>query len=564
MNTNFENIIEYYKNKDFDKLKKELSELPIDDVNNNLKLLIISNCMLNKNEEEDGIEEEYKNLALSLIDNTIDLSKKIAIEDESYSLAYMSIMSGDLDIFKKIISSGVDINTIEKGANFLFHSIALSKSNISNYLIENNIEIMPFKNHPSVLNIAIVNYLKMSDRNIISKIIDKGYDFEKEHENVENPIILALKYGEELTNKILDSNYKFTLNGGSNTPFELFSYAAEDINIELFKKIVAKIKEDLPDVNYGIVKSIPAIHMLVGKRKKEHLKALLDLGIDINIRVVINKDVVIYQDNISGMTPLLYATYAGFNEIVDILVEYGADPNIKDLLGNSPISISKNSNRETFLSLMRSPKIILDSNMLNSTSEYKSPLHFLSEINSDLSVEIMSKILKERKNEDIISAINKKTAFPNNKLMDGFTPLMIACAVKNKKMILLLSNDKRVDINSQNSNGMRAISELFKNNEIHFNVNQINSNEETMKMIEKNSEENNLDEEVEKVEEIGLKEEDLLLIARELIEKGAEIDFKVEGVKFVKTLNVEAKKMIKGFINKDKTCFFHKIFKKSN
>ena len=35
-----------------------------------------------------------------------------------------------------------------------------------------------------------------------------------------------------------------------------------------------------------------------------------------------------------------------------------------------------------------------------------------------------------------------------------------------EKMILLLSNDERVDINSQNSKGMRAISELFKNNEI--------------------------------------------------------------------------------------------------
>ena len=56
------------------------------------------------------------------------------------------------------------------------------------------------------------------------------------------------------------------MQGGSNTPFELFSFAAEEIPLELFKDIVEKIKNDLPDVNYGIVKSIPAIYMLIGKR----------------------------------------------------------------------------------------------------------------------------------------------------------------------------------------------------------------------------------------------------------------------------------------------------------
>lgn len=555
MSSNFEKIVSYYKNKDFKKLKKEIEILPDDEVNNNLKTLILSNCMLNKKEEEPGIEEEYLDLALFILDKNVDISKKVSIGDDLYSLAYMAIMSGDLNIFKKIISLGLNINNIEKGANYLFHSIALSKKDIANYLLDENIDIMPFKNHPSVLNIAIVNNIKMDDAGIVEKIIKKGYNFENENENVENPVILALKYGEDLTNLILDSNYKFTLTGGSNTPFELFSYAAEDIKLELFKKIVEKIKNDLPDVNYGIVKSIPAIHILIGKRKLDYLRVLLDAGLDINIRVIINKAVVIYQDNISGMTPLLYATYAGYDEIVDLLIEYGADPNIKDLLGNTPISISKNANRETFLSLMTSPNIGLKENMLNSNVEFKSPLHFLAEIDSEKSFNVMKKILSERANQDIIDAINIKTKFPNNKSIDGFTPLMIACAVKNKEMILLLSKDERVDINIQNEYGSRAIVELFKDDKIKFSINQINSNEETMDLIKNDGE---VKEEVQSKED----SDKILLIARELIEQGSDLDFKIEGVKFYKTLNLEEKKMIKGFLNKDKKGFFDWIFKK--
>lgn len=560
MSSNFEKIVSYYKNKDFKKLKKEIEDLPNDDVNNNLKTLILSNCMLNRKEDGTGIEEDYLDLACFILDKNIDISKKISVGEENYSLAYMAIMAGDLDIFKKIIDLGFNINEIERGANYLFHSIALSKSNIANYLIDENIDIMPFKNHPSVLNIAIVKYVKMADTEIVKKMLDKGYNFDNEHENVENPIILALKYGEDLTNVILDSNYKFNLTGGSNTPFELFSYAADDISLELFKKIVEKIKNDLPDVNYGIVKSIPAIHMLIGKRKVDYLKVLLDAGLDVNIRVIINKSVVIYQDNISGMTPLLYATYAGYNEIVDLLIEYGADPNTKDLLGHTPISISKNVNRETFLSLMSSPIICLTENMLNSNTEIKNPIHFLAEIESDKAVDTMKKILSERANQDVIDVINQKTVFPSNKLIDGFTPLMIACAVKNKEMIRLLANDDRVDINSQNEYGSRAIYELFKDNKMQFSINQINSNEETMELIKNNGEIEEKDTETESDKEDDNSE--TLLVARELIERGAELDFKIEGVKFFKTLDVNAKKMIKGFVEKDKKGFFDWIFKR--
>lgn len=565
MSLDFTKLSGLYKAKKFKELLEEINELEqSDEVVKNFKIIILSNALLNVKEDKTGIIEEYQQLAIDIINSGIDLTKQISINDNIYSLAYIAIMVGDLEILQALINNGFDVNHIERGANLLFHTLSIaesaSHSDIANYLIDQNIEIMPFKNHPSILNIAIVNYKKIMDKDIVSKILNKGYNFDFEYDKVEDPIILALKYDVNIVNKILDSNYKFNLTRGSLTPLEMYSIQSKNIDIELFERIAKKIKADIGTLNYGLSNSIPAIHILISDRKKDYLKILLDLGVDVNVRVVLKDSMAFTQYNISGMTPLVYATTAGFYDIVELLLEYQADPSIKDLMQKSPIFISQNANRETFLALMKSGKIDLTENISNVREHYKSPLHVLASMKEKEAINIMETILKNYEPSKLGEIINKQTSNISNEEADGLTPLMIACAIKNKDMINVLVNDDRVNLNISNKIGERALSLLFSPTNEYFNNLSLNSNKETVEMITAHQQNEELTE--LKDDNLDKFSDDTLLIGKMLINKGADVNFKILGSKFIKTLSGENRTIINEYINKDKKSFFDKILGK--
>lgn len=551
-NVDYEKIISLYKNSEFEDLKKEI-DLLNDEEGVNLKTILLANA-LSSNKRED-FSNELSDLSLYIINSGIDVNKKIIIQAEgektkSVSITYFAVLSGDADVLNAVLDKGADVNVINDSVNLLFFAIGLKDEKIMNILLDHNIDLMPNENHPSILNFAIA-----SDQiKIAKKMLNRGYPFEKENIYSEDPIILALKYSNELVNMLLESNFKFTLKPHS-TPLENYAIIAELIEFEIFEKIIKKIKRDIPDINYPVMKNIPALHTLIGKRLPKQIDLLLSMGVSPDVRVVIKSDdAVLDQQNISGFTPLMYAVTAGFNEIVDILVKYNANPNTKDLMGNLPVFVAMTANIETFLSIMNSSLLDLDENISEEVGSYINPLHYLAQIEQGENV-----MMKNLERADIKELINKPISGSLNSDINGMTPLMLACSVKNKNMILTLINNENVDINYKDNYGRTALYELLMADEFSI-ITDMNSNENTMNLINVMAKED-FDDVNQDMIKPKVIEADKLEIASEMIKKGCEIDIKVNNKKMVKLLPVKEKEFIKKLLSERSGGLFGRIFK---
>ena len=547
MSNKFEEIIDLIKNKNFEKLKEEIINLEDTKENDKLKTIILSNFFLKFKQSEVADDEYEKEKVKGMIlfflkDVKFSIENKINMgEGKEYSFPMLSLISGDVDIVDAMIKyKNVDINIIENGANLLFKSIGLKNKEISNYLIDAGINIMPFKDHPSVLNIAIVNQEEMNDPGIIDKILD-GYNFDFEYENSEDPIILALKFSEELAKKIIKSHYKIKLRRNGNTPFESYSIVSDLISDETFRMICEKIKNDIDNVNYKLMQSIPALHILISKKDSEKINILLDMGLNIEVVATNNDNMFYSESNIVGMTPLMFATYAGFYHIVKLLVDRGANPNVKDVMGSSAISVALLSNSETFINLLSSKDIDVSFNL--SRKGYKNSLHELAKIVDPKATELMMEKLKSTP-EALNKVIVSSTDFNS-----GFSILMQACYAKNYKMIEALLSIDGIDVNVSGSNGNTALSLLLDDD---IDDSEVTSLEKNMDEIINNG---------ENVNETTGQEEKSDKILSLLINKGAEINFKVNGVKFMKNLPKNKKEKIKSlYEDKNGKSFISKIF----
>lgn len=561
MKNMYEDITKLYKEKKYSELKKEIEKLKSEEELNFKAILLANSLMSNKREE---FNKDLSDLSVFIINSGIDVNKTISVKDErnsnaeedkfrNVSFTYLSILNGDFDALKALLDNGANINELNNSANLLFYALCMKDERMANYLLDKEIIIMPFKDHPSVINIAIAT----DKRDIVKKILNLGYDFNLENEYVENPVVLALKFSEDFADLLLESNYKFKISDKSLTPIEMFAFISQSISIDFFDRVMKKIKCDLENINYPILKNIPALHMLIGNRQVEQIRILLELGIEVNTRVVLKEGAILDQKNISGYTPLMYAVFAGFSEIVDLLVKYNADPNIKDLIGNLPIEIAKISNEETFVSLLKSPMLDLDLNIGNQKEDYINPIHFLSQIKSEGAVEAMKAVLLRG---DVSEIINKPMRSFGNASLNGFTPLMLASANKNLAMIKEMLKSDLIDMNYKKElSGETALFELLiaKDNVL---PSQINSNKNTMELLSKLDKDNNNVEEV--YEELSsTNEKELILVAEKMIEKGAMFDIKINGKKLVKHLSGENKKFIESKISANKKGFFDRIFK---
>ena len=58
------------------------------------------------------------------------------------------------------------------------------------------------------------------------------------------------------------------------------------------------------------------------------------------------------------MTPLHWAVQRGYNDCVEILLRYGADPNLENKFGKTPMEIASGINRSDICELLQVEEII--------------------------------------------------------------------------------------------------------------------------------------------------------------------------------------------------------------
>lgn len=145
------------------------------------------------------------------------------------------------------------------------------------------------------------------------------------------------------------------------------------------------------------------------KNKITKVKKMLDDGIDPN-----------YLDD-ENWTALYFGSFHRHYDIVKILLEYGADPNIQNEVGRAPLHVAVSNGYRGDLSIV---KLLLkkeaDPNVLDQWNQ--TPL-----------------LLTGHSNPEIIKKLLKYKADPNIQNIDGDTPLYIACkwgAIESVKMLI--------------------------------------------------------------------------------------------------------------------------------
>ncbi|GFR24301.1 ankyrin repeat family protein [Trichonephila clavata] len=288
----------------------------------------------------------YIDIVNTLIGNGADVNK---VTIYGRTPLFLAVAEGHMDIVNTLIDKGADVNKAgEDGKTPLCLAAVYGYINIVNTLINKgadvnlaNLDIWAIlllalkKNYPNVVKAlickvpdvdrAVPDFRKTTGgrwtlllwaaenghKDVVDALIDKGADVDKVSElGWWSPLHLAADRGhvdivEALINKGADVN---KISQGRYTPLSL---AAQYGHINVARILI----NNGANVNGGYSTHLP-IYSAIHRGRKEVIELLLEKGADINA-----------TKGGDGATPLLSATYAGRKEVVELLLKKGADVN---------------------------------------------------------------------------------------------------------------------------------------------------------------------------------------------------------------------------------------------
>lgn len=225
--------------------------------------------------------------------------------------------------------------------------------------------------------------------------------------------------------------------------------ACETGDLQKVEKLLKKTLFRTPaDVNFKMYGKAP-LYRASTNGYIEIVKLLIDKGADINIK------------NDDDRTPLYQASIWDYKEIAEILIDKGADINVKDKNGETPLFGATFSCKDETAKIL----IIKGADVHCKGRSDKTPLHNACRYHHKEIVEMLiakgadanvqdiygdSPLHEAHSNKDIIELIINKGADVNVRNKRGETPLFQA--IRDKEIVELLIN-KGADINIPDYNG---------------------------------------------------------------------------------------------------------------
>lgn len=260
---------------------------------------------------------------------------------------------GNLELVQYLIKQGSDINrTDDKGATPLSFAAGFSQANTAIYDEFFKAGINPkqkYKDGASLIHLSVAGD---KDLKISEYFISKGLDINDKDDFGRTVFDYAARGGNiELLKNLLEK-------GINPTPNALVIAAQgsrwNTNNIDVFRFLIEDL--GLPADAKG-TEGENALHYLVAKRddQSENIRYFLDKGVDINAAdnkgtsafaqttstsntELVEKLLPLVKDinarNKGGEIPLVFAVRGGTSEMVNLLLENGADPNIQTEDGN--------------------------------------------------------------------------------------------------------------------------------------------------------------------------------------------------------------------------------------
>ena len=360
----------------------------------------------NVDNEEARLKALYIASARNAIESTTNLLKagtdpNKAIKRNGWTPLMIATLKGFGDIVNLLIQYNVNVDLQNKnGATALYIACENNATNIATNLLKGGAD--PNIKERSGWTPLMIAILKGFD-DIVNLLFQYNVDVDLQNRNGDTALYIACEnnavhIATDLLKSSADPNIK-KRNGWTPLMIATVKGFGDIVNLLL----QYNVDVDLQSIGGGTALSIACENDAI------HIAAeILKGGADPNITI---------EDTIGQIwTPLMIATMKGFDDIVNLLIQYNVNVNLKNRIGATALYIT----------------IMFGNNVIH-----------------------------------IATDLLKSGADPNIKTNDGWTPLMIAMLKGFDDIIVNLLIQYNVNVDLQNNNGATALYIACENNAIH-------------------------------------------------------------------------------------------------
>lgn len=258
-----------------------------------------------------------------------------------------------------------DINIRDDQQNyFLTYAVTLNEPKLVKVLLDKNARTdIVNKNDESILNVAITySYYEILEMLLKAKNTIGVPVIDMRDKNMKIPLHFAIEMQNIKAIKIL-LEYGSNVNHIDKNGYNSLHFAVKTRSLEICELILPRVADI--DARYKTGES--ALHMACLFESVDIVRLLVKNGANVNA-----------QDYSNEITPLVYSILSNNKEIIALLLNNNAEPNLQDSFGNTPLHycIIEN-NFQTFMMLTKSDatKNVINLNVWNLYGEI--PLHLV-------------------------------------------------------------------------------------------------------------------------------------------------------------------------------------------
>ncbi|KAG8178987.1 hypothetical protein JTE90_012500 [Oedothorax gibbosus] len=225
---------------------------------------------------------------------------------DGFTLLHIAAQMGHLAIAEILVENGANIHAKNISGSKPIHIAARDGHlNVVKFYLDKNIQL----NDIGVIGESLLHYaIRGGQLEIVKYLINQNIDVNSSNYNLSKPLHIAAQYGYS------DLIYLLLENGAYLNAIEINNISALEIARSCGHKKATKLLE-ITDKFFVVVK----------QNKILETEKFLKEGAVVNVK------------SDADVTPLHYASWKGFDNIVNILLKYKANPNIKGKSGCTPL-----------------------------------------------------------------------------------------------------------------------------------------------------------------------------------------------------------------------------------
>ena len=321
-----------------------------------VKGLLINDSTLVNIKDEKGytplhIASELNNLEIAKILIGYHADVNAVMNDLNIPLQ-LTVFHNQKEMAQLLVDSGSDINSQNIGSYSTLHCAVMRNNlNVVKVLVENGADI-EIKSRSQVTPLHFAAF--RSDPEIVEYLISKGADVNTRDEQLYSPLMHAAAFKKYENAKLLIENgAKLDLftNYGASALHRASQVGALDV-IEL-------LLENDADINIVNEANITPLMQAVMIKCKESTELLLKHGAKIEIK-----------DNHYGRTALHKASILGYGDIVQLLINAGADVNVLDNDKKTPLYYANKYDHKNVQKLLQEKEAYTEKSDDNSNALY--------------------------------------------------------------------------------------------------------------------------------------------------------------------------------------------------